>query len=415
MLAISHEERVEPGRSAARRKVFSCMCGEQAATTTPSSLCSAIGLLDQRLARVGAHVLVVDGVDDAGELAQRPRATARAVDGAGDVLAAVADEDADAGHQRPLLSRRVGAARPSRAAAAFGLARLPRHRAAASPAAGCGRCRRSGGRGRARRRQAEGEADELGEEEDRHRRPRRAPSSPSAGSRGWSGTSGRRRRSPRRRRRASSRIARPSRTTEAVRRQREAAAAAVERHVPVDRLGAAGARRPPPSRSGASGSSKADDLGRAHQQAAVVAGHLEPVERVGVELRGALLDRGAQRRAAARRRSATATVFANGRARTSVEPARPASGSPARVAGRSRAGCSRRRRARAPRRSPCASASARLRAGSATESRWSVACAEVAPQHDQSSTSTSSTSSAASTARRLSSNSREVACSEQPG
>ena len=67
-------------------------------------------------------------------------------------------------------------------------------------------------------RQAEGEADELRDEEHRHAAPRRAPSWPSGAGRGWSGTAGRRRRSPRRRAaRASSMMARPRRTTEAVR------------------------------------------------------------------------------------------------------------------------------------------------------------------------------------------------------
>ena len=93
MLAISHRKGFSPASATALRKVFSCMRGEQAATTTPSSLCSLIGFLEQVLPRVGAHVLVV-------RCAPRRAAAGglgdlRAVHGAGDVLAAVADEYAD--------------------------------------------------------------------------------------------------------------------------------------------------------------------------------------------------------------------------------------------------------------------------------------------------------------------------------
>ncbi len=56
------------------------------------------GALDERLAGVGAHVLVVLGVGDARVVGERP-GHGGAVDRAGDVLAAVADEDADPGHQ----------------------------------------------------------------------------------------------------------------------------------------------------------------------------------------------------------------------------------------------------------------------------------------------------------------------------
>ncbi len=44
MLAISHMKGLSPAPAQARRKVFSCMCGEQAATTTPVSWCSSIAL-----------------------------------------------------------------------------------------------------------------------------------------------------------------------------------------------------------------------------------------------------------------------------------------------------------------------------------------------------------------------------------
>jgi multidrug efflux pump subunit AcrA (membrane-fusion protein) len=64
---------------------------------------------------------------------------------------------------------------------------------------------------------------------------------------------------------------------------------------------------------------------------------------------------------------------------------------------------------------PWASASARLRAGNATPSRWSVVWPLLAPQHDQSAISARPMPSSAATARRLSSNSREVPCREQPG
>jgi hypothetical protein len=55
------------------------------------------GLLDQLLARVRAHVLVVFGEGNAGVVIEG-RGDRLAVDGAADVLAAVADEDADAAH-----------------------------------------------------------------------------------------------------------------------------------------------------------------------------------------------------------------------------------------------------------------------------------------------------------------------------
>ena len=45
MLAISHMNLLRPAWSAARRKVFSCMCGEQAAMTTPVRLFSSIAFL----------------------------------------------------------------------------------------------------------------------------------------------------------------------------------------------------------------------------------------------------------------------------------------------------------------------------------------------------------------------------------
>ena len=66
MLAISHMNLLRPAWSQARRKVFSCMCGEQAATTTPVRSFSSMAFLTRALARVGAHVLVVLGEGDAG-------------------------------------------------------------------------------------------------------------------------------------------------------------------------------------------------------------------------------------------------------------------------------------------------------------------------------------------------------------
>ena len=45
MLAISHRNGLRPAWSAARRKVFSCMRGEQAATTTPVSSFSSMAFL----------------------------------------------------------------------------------------------------------------------------------------------------------------------------------------------------------------------------------------------------------------------------------------------------------------------------------------------------------------------------------
>ena len=45
MLAISHRKGLRPARSAASRKVFSCMCGEQQETTTPSSLFSLMAFM----------------------------------------------------------------------------------------------------------------------------------------------------------------------------------------------------------------------------------------------------------------------------------------------------------------------------------------------------------------------------------
>ena len=44
MLAISHRKGLRPACEQARRKVFSCMCGEQAATTTPVELVLLDGL-----------------------------------------------------------------------------------------------------------------------------------------------------------------------------------------------------------------------------------------------------------------------------------------------------------------------------------------------------------------------------------
>ena len=45
MLAISHMNGLRPAWSAARRKVVSCMCGEQAAMTTPVRLLSSMAFL----------------------------------------------------------------------------------------------------------------------------------------------------------------------------------------------------------------------------------------------------------------------------------------------------------------------------------------------------------------------------------
>ncbi len=45
MFAISARKGFSPSEATARRKVFSCMCGEQAATTTPSSFFSRIASL----------------------------------------------------------------------------------------------------------------------------------------------------------------------------------------------------------------------------------------------------------------------------------------------------------------------------------------------------------------------------------
>ena len=45
MFAISQRNGLRPALRAARRKVFSCMCGEQAATTTPVRSCSSMACL----------------------------------------------------------------------------------------------------------------------------------------------------------------------------------------------------------------------------------------------------------------------------------------------------------------------------------------------------------------------------------
>ena len=46
MLVISHWKGFKPAASEALRKVFSCMCGEHAATITPSSLLSLMACLN---------------------------------------------------------------------------------------------------------------------------------------------------------------------------------------------------------------------------------------------------------------------------------------------------------------------------------------------------------------------------------
>ena len=55
------------------------------------------GVLEHGLPRIGTHVLVLDGVNDARHV-QRRLGDARDVDGAGDVFTAVANENPDPGH-----------------------------------------------------------------------------------------------------------------------------------------------------------------------------------------------------------------------------------------------------------------------------------------------------------------------------
>ena len=68
--------RIQAGQlAAALRKVRRCMCGEQEATTTPSSCSEAIFSRTMRLARVRAHVLVVHRATHAGQFAPPASAT----------------------------------------------------------------------------------------------------------------------------------------------------------------------------------------------------------------------------------------------------------------------------------------------------------------------------------------------------
>ena len=256
MLAISQWNGLRPDAAVTRRNVFSCMCGEQAATTTPGQ-----PLRRRSPARSGSArgpSTCTCSPRRARRRGGRGRASATrgAVDGAPDVLAAVTDEDADARHQR--------ASRDAAAAAAdvpdAGSEAVPCHEVALQ-------AERVG-------REPERQADQLGDEDDRQRRRRRA-ASPPAGSRGSSGTSGRRRRSP-----ARPRAARPrgwrgrggspsrcgrSRTTRRSTRPPCSSAPASPRTAVASAS----------MLDGCSASSNPVTRGRAHEQAAVVAGHAE--------------------------------------------------------------------------------------------------------------------------------------------
>ncbi len=79
----------------ARRKVFSCRWGEQAATTTRVRSLLLDVLLDHRLAERGAHELVVPRDGHVREVLAGPAGDFLDVDRAGDIAAAVTHVNAD--------------------------------------------------------------------------------------------------------------------------------------------------------------------------------------------------------------------------------------------------------------------------------------------------------------------------------
>ena len=104
--------------STQRRKVTSCMCGEQAATTTRSSPFSLMARLDGGLAGLGAGVHGVLGVDDVLEIAGARRRRPRTSTVPAMLRAAVADEDSDPHDAPPRLRTSVASAAPAAAVVA---------------------------------------------------------------------------------------------------------------------------------------------------------------------------------------------------------------------------------------------------------------------------------------------------------